>query len=348
LIIDMNGDGALDVIKNSTLGGNGVDVAYNNPANLGHFNIFQTGIGTGAPYHVDAADLNKDGRPDIICSDDGADSYRYNTGNDGLGRVVWGGLHAFSHQDGSGDDGFAGSNHIFDLDLDGFPEALVTSVDIDVPGCDRRGKIYHNRGGAVGSEVVLTEEAQQTGSGGWKGVVGMSSSDTVASFDVTVFDIDNDGDPDMVWGLCAGTKVWLNNISSCPILRYGTALPSSIGKPGVIGSLKTSSLSHNHLILTAHDLPPNKTALFLYGTTQLGSPVPFGNGNRWVGGPIQRFPATASDANGKISYPVDFTTFPLNTLVVGDTRYFQCWFRDPAAGGLNSNVTDAEAITVCP
>ena len=96
VIIDMNGDGAPDVVKDTALGTpQAINVCYNNPANIGFFNILQSNVGTSQPYHVDAGDLNKDGRPDIIMSDDGTDSYRFNTGNDGLGRVLW------SNADGS-------------------------------------------------------------------------------------------------------------------------------------------------------------------------------------------------------------------------------------------------------
>ncbi len=204
-IVDLNGDGTLDVVRGQS---GTVSCSYNNPANVGFFNIFQASVGGGSPYHVDVGDLNGDSRPDLIFSDDGSDGFRFNMGNDALGRVSWGAQRVFNYVVGS-DDGFAGNCLVVDMNKDGFGDALVSDFDVDTTGCDRRAKIFHNVGGVIGTEMILREEAQQA-SGGWRGAVGVLTSDLTGTYDMAAFDIDNDGDTDLVIGRCAGTAVFIN------------------------------------------------------------------------------------------------------------------------------------------
>ena len=208
VIADLNGDGANDVLKQTALNPpQHVAVVYNNPANEGMFNIYHD-FTVGAPYHVNTGDMNNDGRIDLVISDDGSDRYRYNMGNDGLGRVIWGSSKTFQFLTG-GDDGFGSNNIITDLDGDGWADVVICDVDVDIGGFNRRVHIYHNPGGAVGSEITLREERQSSGSG-WIGAVGFTANDLQGGHDVAPFDLDNDGDNDMVLARGAGMFVWLN------------------------------------------------------------------------------------------------------------------------------------------
>ena len=49
---------------------------------------------------------------------------------------------------------------------------------------------------------------------------------------------------------------------------------------------------------------------------------------------------------------LDFALPPLNSgadaVTVGSTRRFQLYFRDPAAGGARTNVTNGLVATFCP
>jgi hypothetical protein len=164
---------------------------------------------TGAAYHVSTGDMNNDGRPDLLISDDASDRVRYNLSTDTFGRAVFGAALTFQFLSG-GDDGFGGTNLVADLDGDGWRDALITDVDVDISGCSRRLHIYHNPGGTPGDEIQLVEERQQSGSGGWLGVPGMLDADLEGAYDVAVFDINNDGFNDIVSGRCAGTYVWMN------------------------------------------------------------------------------------------------------------------------------------------
>jgi hypothetical protein len=82
--------------------------------------LFQTGRQQLGALPLRRGRLEPDGRPDVIVSDDGQDSYRYNTGIDGLGRATFGPLKTYQFLTGS-DDGFAGNCYIVDLNNDGWP-----------------------------------------------------------------------------------------------------------------------------------------------------------------------------------------------------------------------------------
>ncbi len=176
---------------------------------------------SGAAYHVSTGDMNNDGRPDLLISDDSSDRVRYNLNTDAFGRAVFGAAMTFQFLSG-GDDGFGGTNLVADLDRDGWNDALIADVDVDISGCGRRLHIYHNPGGAVGSQIQLREERQQS-SGGWLGVKGMQQNDLTGTYDMAVFDINLDGYNDMVVGRCAGSYVWMNETPS------GTDAPGSTG-----------------------------------------------------------------------------------------------------------------------
>lgn len=223
VIADFNGDGAQDVLKDTSLNSPlFVAISYNDPTNPGMFNIFDD-FHNFAPYHTSEGDLNNDGRLDVIISDDGADRFRVNTGNDAFGRVVWTSAQQFQFASGS-DDGFASNNLIVDLNNDGWDDVIICDVDVDIGGYSRRTHIYHNRTtSSTQTTLSLREEKQQSGSGGWHGVVGMMKSDLTGTHDIAAFDLDSDGDNDMLVSRQAGTFVWMNDAAppvACGISKY--------------------------------------------------------------------------------------------------------------------------------
>ena len=350
-ILDMTGDGKNDIVRSSGVTGLGAgpmcSVMTNDPNNQGHFpaTLFQQNVAGGATYHEDAGDLNRDGRPDVITSDDGADAYRYNVGTDSAGRPIWGPLHYYSFVTG-GDDGFGGSCHIVDLNNDGWPDTIHADVDVDIGGCGRRTHIYHNLGGAIGQEVVLKEEAGSA-TGQWRGVQGMTANDLTGTFDLGMLDLDRDGDVDLVFGRCNGTFVWLNQTitkATSATYAFGDTNPNSTGQKARMGASGTPGTSVNDFVLRAEGLPAFKTTVFLYGASRRYSPVPFGDGQRWVGTPIQRLPVVTSDANGVAVFNCNFLTAPMNAILIGSEHDAQAWFRDPVAGAGHSNTTNALAF----
>ncbi len=355
VIVDMNGDGVKDVVKDSALGSpQEVSVSYNDPNNVGHFNLFQATAAVGSPYHVNTGDMNHDGKPDMIVSDDGQDYAKFNMGNDGLGRVIWGANKSYAFVSTAHDDGFAGTNLIVDLDGDGFGDSIHADVDVDVPGCDRRCHIYHNPGGAIGSEITLIEEAQQTGSGGWKGVVGPTATDLGGTYDVAAFDIDNDGDIDLVIGRCTGTQVWMNQkfqpgaaVSYCFGDGTGTACPcgnsslvgdnegcaSSLGTGGKLVGSGGPSVSNDTFHLTGTRMP-NSSVLYFQGTTRVagGAGGTFGDGLRCAGGTVVRLGAKTNASGGSV-FPsgADPLISIKGVVSAGATRDYQAWYRNSAS-----------------
>lgn len=356
MIRDMNGDGFPDVIKNTALSTATYDsISYQNPASPGTFNLFQT-VTTTTPYHFDIADLNQDSRPDLVVGDDGLDYVKYNTGNDALGRVIFSSAVNYSYLTGSTDGGFPGTTVAADLNNDGWIDVVQSDVDVDLSGCNRMLKIMHNPGGAVGANIQLRLEAQQSGTGGWKGAVGMPVSELQGTWDCAVFDLDNDGDLDIIQGRCSGTQVWLNQLYAAPTTApfcagdgSGTACPcannSVVGDNegcldsfGLGGKLEMSGIarvgSDTHK-MNGSRMPAFGPALYFEGTAQMsaGAGIAFGDGKLCVGGTIIRLGVKFNTATGTSTYPVgaDPILSIAGLVVPGDTRTYQIWYRDSAA-----------------
>lgn len=345
VIADMNGDDANDVISASGVGtGAGetrVSIAYNNPNSEGFFNILQEPY-NGAPYHVNVGDLNQDGRLDMVVSDDGQDRFLLNQGNDPFGRVAWGPQLSFNT-----DDGFGSNNYIEDLDLDGWPEVIVCDVDVDFFGCDRRLHIYHNRGGVVGGTVVLHEERQ----GASIGALGLPSLQGV--HDVAIFDIDNDGDKDLVVGRCTDTRVYINLLDGLGTYYCSPAVVNSSGQPGRIVVSGSPIVADNDVSLAAAGLPPNTFGFFLASQTAAANNMPGGSqGILCVGGSIGRYVGPGqilnSGTGGSFLLSIDTLALPQPTGSVaampGEIWRFTAWYRDSLLGASTSNFTDAFAL----
>ncbi|MCP3902591.1 MAG: VCBS repeat-containing protein [Planctomycetes bacterium] len=81
-IVDMNDDGLNDIVRLTALGNPyHVGIAYNDPLNVGVFTEYEI-VYQLSGYHVEAGDLNGDGKLDLVVVDDGTDRYLLNQGND--------------------------------------------------------------------------------------------------------------------------------------------------------------------------------------------------------------------------------------------------------------------------
>ena len=134
----------------------------------------------------------------------------------------------------------------------------------------------------------------------------------------------------------------------CPLTPNSAGPGTVISASGTSSATGTSSVFLNDLVLEASGGPALETGVFFYGPSQIQ--VPFGEGNRCVGGSVIRlWPPSLADATGFNSRAVDNTAPAIAgsaaPIVVGGTQNFQYWHRDPAGGGTGFNLSDALEIT---
>ena len=131
---------------------------------------------------------------------------------------------------------------------------------------------------------------------------------------------------------------------------YCVASPNSVSASGALIHLEgSSSVSTNVMTLRVDSLPANQFGVFFCGPLKEDPPTPFGDGFRCVGtSGLARLNPPVSTHAGTAQRTLDFSSSPLNNTQAGDTLHFQLWYRDPAAGGSNYNLTDALEVTFCP
>ena len=330
-IIDLNGDGMNDVLKNTALQApQNVSCIYDLPSQ-GSFDLLQIAH-TNAPYFVTPGDLNNDTRPDIVVTADGADRFRFNLGNDPLGQVSWSASYTFAFLTGA-DDGFGSQSSIEDLDNDGWRDVLISDVDVDIGGCGRRLHIYHNVGNAPVN--TLREERQAAASPTWIGAVGFTAANMQGTYHVAPFDINGDGWKDVVVGRCSTMHVLMNR--PIGLVSSGTGTPSCRGTITMSGNMKPR-VNTPAFALTSSKCPPNTVGyVAISAVANAAGSDPLGLGITFYVDPT--LPSTLlvpvlSDANGTASFAIGLPTVPP---LAGVTFQIQSFW--PLAGLTQTNGT---------
>lgn len=264
-LVDVNQDGAVDILKQSTYQNPTVlSIAYNDPANPGVFSDLST-TSPPQPYFVNTGDLNNDGNLDLAMTSNSNDYVMLNQGNLPNGHVDWSAPIGTQLLTGSEPmhQGFAlsyGSNNlVVDLDGDGFDEVLITDIDVEIAqyAADFRLHFYHNQGGLPGAmSVDLVEERGSLSDSSWIGAPGLHADDLRWTHDVAVFDVNGDGKQDLVLSRREGTQVWLQ--TSAPTCQTSLGFGTGIVLEVCGGDLSTS----NGAELIVRDATPS-AALFL-------------------------------------------------------------------------------------
>jgi hypothetical protein len=123
---------------------------------------------------------------------------------------------------------------------------------------------------------------------------------------------------------------------------YCTAKLTSIGSLPSVGFAGSASVSGGNLELRLQGGLPNVNAVYFHGFA--AAAAPFAGGWRCVALPLARHPVAALDANGAAS-----TALSLSAGLIGQTRYYQWWLRDPQhPDGTRVALSNALAVTYCP
>ncbi len=174
--------------------------------------------------------------------------------------------------------------------------------------------------------------------------IGLPGNVNIASFaedaDGELYIVDIGGRIYRIQEECAGTS-----------MAFCTPTNNSTGGASSLVSTGSLSISDNTFVLQSTGNPPTVPGLFFYGPGQVNSPL--GDGIRCVGPNIFRQqPPVVTDTFGIGIKNVDFTTAPENAgpsqILPGSTWYFQFWYRDVAAGGAGSNLSNGLAVSFCP
>jgi len=198
-MVDFNGDGFLDIVKNDASGSGAqprgfftnVRILYND--GTGNFD-FEDFIYTDEPYMVETGDFNGDGRMDLYVVDDDQDAYLINTGNDAMGHAEFDTIRLTNSPN---TEGFGGNTKVADLNRDGILDILVADVDTDIPGCNRRMVVLQGQGP---KNNVSYSDPFNGASRSWlpQGV-----------FDVEAMDINGDDWLDLWIAHCTGTMIFI-------------------------------------------------------------------------------------------------------------------------------------------
>ncbi|TDJ70189.1 MAG: VCBS repeat-containing protein [Planctomycetota bacterium] len=141
----------------------------------------------------------------------------------------------------------------------------------------------------------------------------------------------------------SGQKCYDADGGGCSQSNYCTSTPNSTGGAAVISSNGNCVVADNNFVLTTTPVP-NQFGIFYYSATQVN--LPFGNGTLCAGGVQQRLDVEMAVGN-VISHAVDFTSppSPSGQITAGSTWHFSTWFRDPAAGGANFDLSNGLTVT---
>ena len=128
----------------------------------------------------------------------------------------------------------------------------------------------------------------------------------------------------------------------CQPVPYGIGKLNSSGRRATLGWRGTPSPVSNDFSLEASDLTPSSLGLAFYGFAP--AQVPLFNHFRYVAAPVVRvLPARKSAPSGAVSVPI-----PVDVSMVGSTRYYQYWQRDPSApDGTGVELSSALVVPFC-
>jgi subtilisin family serine protease len=140
----------------------------------------------------------------------------------------------------------------------------------------------------------------------------------------------------------ADFALWVSGVSNaCPDpTTYCTAKLSSTLTMPSIGWNGSASQAANNLVITLADAVPANNGIVFWGGQQAAQP--FQGGTLCIGGTLTRGPLTILSQFGTATF-----TETITGAMVGSTRQYQWWFRDPPSS-FGSGLSNALEVTFCP
>lgn len=129
-------------------------------------------------------------------------------------------------------------------------------------------------------------------------------------------------------------------------VSYCSSGANSTGGAALMTAVGSNSVAQNSVELAAGPVP-NSVGIFFYGASQVETP--FANGIRCVSGRSVRL-AAHGISGGTLRHQLDLNqpTSIANPILAGTTLNFQAWFRDNAAGGARSDLSNGLEIVFLP
>lgn len=127
-----------------------------------------------------------------------------------------------------------------------------------------------------------------------------------------------------------------------PGTNYCTNVANSSGDAAWMSASGAPSPGESSFALHAMGAPPGVFGLFFHGADAFE--LPFGDGTLCVSpfAPgLVRLPVVVVGPGGHAAWTIDWD---VTDIQAGETRYFQFWFRDNAAGGAGWNLSDGLAV----
>jgi len=271
------------------------------------------GLGQRRPQGLDAGDLDGDGDLDIAASteDNGVEFVSVFV-NQGAGNFASAAHFLNAGQDGS-------SLSLADFDDDGRLDAATANTGTN------NVSVLRNTGNA-------TLGAAQTFAVG------------VAPGHVICGDVDKNGSADLIaTNDLSGSVSVLRNLDTASVgsaTNFCRAKTSSQGLQPKISATGAPSYGAQGFSIELTSAVPAKVSLAIVSAVGPAS-QPFSGGTLCVQPPINRLPARSTSAAGSASEAV-----PITLAMVGGTRWYQFWFRDPAhPDGTGVGLSDGLAVT---
>jgi hypothetical protein len=128
----------------------------------------------------------------------------------------------------------------------------------------------------------------------------------------------------------------------CKPTPYGIGKLNSAGQRSHLGWSGQPSLAAGNFALQTERLSPGNLGLAFWGPQP--AQIPLFNHFLYVGSPVTRIlPPVASSASGSASVPI-----PITPAMVGTTRYYQYWQRDPlASDGTGVELSNGLEVPFC-